>query len=207
MPDKKVIYLIFLAVLGLGSCRRPPRSDFRLIRLIDLLERGTSHPAPIFPGPWTRPIPSIFTSGAARLLDRGVLAEGTGLKRKLLLQGTDTNALVAPPGSSYAFDVDLPEDASLEFGAGIVRGENSEAVRKRLSSAGERVRFRVLLDMAGRSKTIFLESVEQPELIEGRGLKLVHGKIVLPVRGGERGSRSRPKGRTGRSPSGPIPSS
>ncbi len=185
MPDKKVIYLIFIAVLGLGSCRRPAETDFRLVRLVDLLETKNVVASPYLSGALDPADPVSFHERSRPLRDRGVLEESAGLKRKLLLQGTDTNAFVAPPGSSYAFDLDLPGESFLEFGAGIVRGANSETVRKRLFAAEERVRFRVLFERAGRSKTIFLESVEQPPLVEGRGLNLVPQRIVLPAAGGK----------------------
>lgn len=185
MPDKKVIYLIFVALLGLGSCRRPPHTDFRLIRLVDLLEAKSVVASPYLSGVLDPADPVSFHERSRPLLDRGAREDAVGLKRKLLLQGTDTNALVAPPGTAYAFDLDLPADAWLEFGTGVVRGGNSEAVRERLSASGERVRFRVLFEMAGRSRTIFLESVEQPPLVEGRGLTLVPERIALPAAGGK----------------------
>ena len=38
MPDKRVVYFILAAILGFGSCRRAPQTDFRVFRLVDLLE-------------------------------------------------------------------------------------------------------------------------------------------------------------------------
>ncbi len=185
MPDKKVIYLIFAAVLGFGSCRRAPQSDFRLVRLADLLEAKNVVSSPYVSGPLDPADPVSFHERSRPLLDRGVRDAPHGLKRKLLLQGTDTNALIAPPGSAYAFDLDLPANAFLEFGTGIVRGENSEAVRKRLAAGEDGVRFRVQLEMSGRAKTLFLKFVGQPPLTEGRGLSLVPERVALPPAGGK----------------------
>jgi len=50
MPDKKVIYLIFAAVFGLGSCRRPAETDFRMVRLVDLLETKNVVASPYLSG-------------------------------------------------------------------------------------------------------------------------------------------------------------
>ncbi len=185
MPDKKVVYLLFAAVLVFASCRRAPRTDFRVVRLVDLLEAKNIASSPFASGALDPADPVNFHEKNRPLLDRGVLKDSYGLKRKLLLQGTDTNALVAPPGSAYAFDLDLFGNAFLEFGAGVVRGETSEAVRKRLSATEEGVRFRVQIEMSGRSKTVFLKSVEQPPLVEGRGLQFSAERVPLPAAGGK----------------------
>ena len=185
MPDKRVVYLIFAAALGVISCRHAPESDFRVLRLVDLLEAKNIAASPFTSGPLDSADPLNFHEKSRPLLDRGALKDPYGLKRKLLLQGTDTNALFAPPDSAYAFELDLPENAFLEFGAGVVRGGNSEAVRKRLAAGEDGIRFRVQFEMSGRSKTLFLKSVEQPPLVEGRGLKLVPERVSLPPAGGK----------------------
>lgn len=184
MPDKRVVYLFLAAAVGLSSCHRAPGSDSRVVRLIDLLEAKGIMASPYAEGVLDAADPESFHEKSKPLLDRGVREAPHGLKRKLLLQGTDTNALIAPPGSSYALEVDVPEGAVLEFGTGIVRGENSEKVRARLSAPEDNVRFRVQFERAGRSRTIFLKSVEQPGLVEGRGLRLVPERVVLPGAGG-----------------------
>jgi arylsulfatase A-like enzyme len=185
LPDKRVVYLLFAAALGVVSCRRPSESDFRVLRLVDILEAKNIAASPFASGTLDPADPVNFHEKNRPLLDRGALKDPYGLKRKLLLQGTDTNALVAPPGSTYVFDLDLQESAFLEFGAGVVRGENSETVRKRLSATEEGVRFRVQVGMSGRTKTIFLKSVEQPPLVEGRGLRLAPERLALPAAGGK----------------------
>jgi len=185
MPEKRVVYFIFAAILGFGSCRRAPQTDFRVFRLVDLLEAKNVASSPFASGALDPADPVSFHERSRLLLDRGVLKAPYGLKRKLHLMAADTNALVAPPGSAYAFDLDLPENAVLEFGAGVVRGENSEAVRKKLAATEDGVRFRVRIDMSGRNKTIFLRSVEQPALVEGRGIKTVPGRVALPPAGGK----------------------
>lgn len=185
MPDKRVVYLIFAAALGVISCRHAPESDFRVLRLVDLLEAKNVASSPFASGGLDPADPVNFHERSRPLLDLGALKDPYGLKRKLLLLGTDTNALVAPPGSTYTFDLDLPGNAFLEFGAGVVRGENSEVVRKRLSATEEGVRFRVQFEMSGRTKTLFLKFVDQPPLVEGRGLKLISERLALPPTGGK----------------------
>ncbi len=185
MPDKRVVYLLFAAALGVVSCRRAPESDFRILRLVDLLEAKNVAASPFASGALDPADPVNFHEKNRPLLDRGVLKDPYGLKRKLFLRGSDMNTLVAPPGSIYAFDFDLPKNALLEFGVGVVRGENSETVRKRLSATEGGIRFRVQFEMSGRTKTLFLESVEQPPLVEGQGLKLIPERVALPPAGGK----------------------
>ncbi len=187
MPDKRVAYLIFAAVaaLAFGACRRAPATDFQVVRLVDRLEAKGVAASPFASGALDAADPANFHERSRPILDRGALKDPYGLKRKLLLQGTDTNALVAPPGSAYAFDIELPGDAFLEFGTGVVRGRNSEALRKKLGAGEDSVRFRVRLEMSGRAKPLFLRSVEQPKLIDGRGLNLVPERIALPASGGK----------------------
>ena len=189
MPDKRVIYLICAVLLGLGSCRRPPESGSPVVRLVDLLEAKNIAASPFMSGALDPADPANFHEKTRPLLDRGALRDPYGLKRKLILQGadpqgTDLNALVAPPGSAYSFDLDLPENAALEFGTGIVRGQNSEALRKRLAAGEDGVRFQVRVEMLGETGTLFMKSVEQPRLVEGRGLNLVPERVPLPLAGG-----------------------
>jgi arylsulfatase A-like enzyme len=191
MPDKRVAYLIFafIVAFGLGSCRRTPSTGSPVVRLVDLLEAKNITASPFISGALDPSDQGNFHEKTRPLLDRGALKDPYGIKRKLILQGTDPqgtdlNALVAPPGSAYAFDLDLPASASLEFGAGIVRGGNSEALRQRLAAGDDSVRFQVRIDMSGKTGTLFMKSVDQPPLIDGRGLNLVPERVSLPPAGG-----------------------
>ncbi len=191
MPDKRVAYLIFafLVALGLGSCRRAREAGSPVVRLVDLLEAKNITASPFMSGALNPADPANFHEKIRPLLDRGAFKDPYGLKRKLILQGadpqgTDVNALVAPPGSAYSFDLDLPENAALEFGTGIVRGQNSEAVRQRLAAGEDGVRFQVQVEISGKAGTLFMKSVEQPRLVEGRGLNLVPERVPFPPAGG-----------------------
>ncbi|NOR14988.1 MAG: sulfatase-like hydrolase/transferase, partial [Candidatus Aminicenantes bacterium] len=48
------------------------------------------------------------------------------LKKKLILESLSLNALLAPPLSRYEFDVEIPENAILEFGLGIFAYKESQ---------------------------------------------------------------------------------
>jgi arylsulfatase A-like enzyme len=191
MPDKRVAYLIFafLVALGSGSCHRAPAAGSPVVRLVDLLEAKNVAASPFMSGALDPANPANFHEKTRPLLDRGAFKDRYGLKRKLILQGTDpqgtdVNALVAPPGSAYSFDLDLPENASLEFGTGIVRGQNSEALRRKLAAGEDGVRFQVQVEMSGKTGTLFMKAVDQPRLVEGQGLNLVSERVSLPPAGG-----------------------
>ena len=184
MTEKKVIYLISAAALLAAACARIPRSDFQLIRFIDLLAAKNVIASPFAGGPFDSANPVYFYEKNRPLTDLGSGENPFGLKRKLGVLGMDVNTLTAPPGSQYAFDVDLPENGILEFGAGIARGVNSEAVRKMLAAGEGNVLFRVRLEMSGRSRAIYQESIGLPPLTEERTAKLVPARVPLPAAGG-----------------------
>ncbi|HEX2695614.1 MAG TPA: hypothetical protein VHP61_07650, partial [Acidobacteriota bacterium] len=80
MPDRKVVYLMFAAVLAFGSCRRAPQTDFRVVRLVDLLEAKNIVSSPFASGALDPADPVNFHERNRPLLDRGVLKDPYGLK-------------------------------------------------------------------------------------------------------------------------------
>jgi len=185
MPEKRAFYLISAVALLLAACGKAPRTDFRLIRFIDLLETKNIVASPFAAGTFDPANPVYFYEKNRPMTDMGSGENPFGLKRKLAILGMDVNTMIAPPGSQYAFDVDLPENGALEFGAGIARGVNSEAVRKMLAAGEGNVLFRVRLELSGRKKTIYQESIGLPPLTEERTAKLVPVRVPLPVSGGK----------------------
>ena len=183
MPEKRVFYLVPVLALLLAACGKAPRTDFRLLRFIDLLEKKNVVAGPFSAGTFDPANPVYFYEKNRPLNDMGSGENPFGLKRKLAILGMDVNSMIAPPGSQYAFDVELPENSVLEFGAGIARGVNSEAVRKTLAAGEGNVLFRVRLEMSGRTKTIYQDSIGLPPLTEERTAKLVPVRVPLPVSG------------------------
>ena len=184
MPYKKVVYLV-AAALVLSACRRAPGTDFHLIRFVDLLEAKNIISSPFASGKLDPADPASFHEKNRPVFDRGSGGNPLGLKRKLNLRSQDVNTIAAPPKSRYEFDIELPENGILEFGAGIVRGVNSETVRKRLGAGEGNILFRVKLALYGRDKTIYQRSVEPPPVREKGSLNLVPERVALPVSGGK----------------------
>lgn len=158
MPYKKVVYLV-AAALALSACRRAPGTDFHLIRFVDLLEAKNIISSPFASGKLDPADPASFHEKNRPVFDRGSGGNSLGLKRKLNLRSQDVNTIAAPPESRYEFDIELPENGILEFGAGIVRGVNSETVRKRLGAGEGNVLFRVKLVLpvsGGKARISFI---------------------------------------------------
>jgi len=89
------------------------------------------------------------------VLDLGTGTNPYGLKRKLNVRNADSNVLFAPPKSRYFFEVDIPADAVLEFGTGIVREKNSGEILESTSQEDLTGTFTVLLEVDGHKKNIF----------------------------------------------------
>ncbi|MDP2914505.1 MAG: sulfatase [Candidatus Aminicenantes bacterium] len=185
MPEKKVVYLLSAMALLLAACGKTPRTDFRLLRFVDLLETKNIVSSPFATGAFDPSNPIYFFEKNRPITDMGSGGNPLGLKRKLAILGMDVNAIIAPPGSLYAFDVDLLENSVLEFGTGIVRGVNSENVRKMLAAGENNVLFLVRLEMSGRNKVIYQASIGLPPMTEERTAKLVPVRVPLPASGGK----------------------
>jgi arylsulfatase A-like enzyme len=185
MSDKKVVCALLSVLLIFSACGKGPETDFQIVRLTDQLESKTIISSPYASGRLDPANPVSFQEKSRSLTDLGTGANPFAVKRKLSLPGSDANTIAAPPESLYQFDVDLPPNAVLEFGAGIVRGENSEKIRRLLSSPEERVHFRVRLKMGKRERTIYIKALNPPPLEEGPSLVLDPVRIPLPLSGGK----------------------
>ena len=185
MAEKRIGYLLIGALL-LASCAHAPKTDFKLIRFIDLMTAANVVSSPFADGRFDAKS-GLFVHEKNRLIMDG----GSGgenpylLKRKLVFRSTNLNALVAPPGSRYAFDVDIPPGSVMEFGEGILRGKNSEELRQRLNPPPGKVRFIVQIETKGMKMALCQESVDLPLLKGPKASKLISKRISLPPEGGK----------------------
>jgi len=80
------------------------------------------------------------------------------LKKKLVLESLSLNALLAPPLSRYEFEVDIPENAMLEFGVGIFVYKESQENQSAL--------FKVTAEHKGEEVKLFEKTVSlEPKLL------------------------------------------
>ena len=174
------------ALLALGpACKARPRVASGAVRLADLLKRADVR---------TTPLVGIAAADAAArmplesipMTEAGAGENELGLKRKLNLGSVEVDILFAPPKSEYVFDIELPENGALDFGIGIVRDRNSEALRAAHPNADAGVDFVVLLEINGRQRTLFERHLGLPALREARTVNFAQNKVPLPS-GGRRG--------------------
>ncbi len=80
------------------------------------------------------------------------------LKKKLVLENLSLTALLAPPLSRYEFDVDIPENAILEFGLGIFAYKESQE--------NQSAHFKITAEHSGKQEVLFEKTVTlEPRLL------------------------------------------
>jgi len=178
------LFLSFsLALACLPACRTKTSAPETVYRLIDLLQNGN-----IVQSPLQGKDPSSLTDAVfpARSTPIPVAESGEnllGLKRKHNFKGSEANILFSPPESSFALDLVLPENAAFDFGIGVVRDRNAEAMMTRRENEGEGVEFIVRLQIGGRKKIVFQELLPLPPLREERTRNFTPYHIALPGAG------------------------
>jgi arylsulfatase A-like enzyme len=171
---------LILALFALAVCKKSPEAGLPFYSFVDILKSDN-----ILESPFLGKSPADLTDAAYPvnsypLQDAGSAENPLGLKRKHDLGSVENNILFAPPGSVYSFDVALPESGVLDFGIGIVRDNNSEALTGAPPKTGEGVEFIILLKIGGRSKTLFQEHLKIPPLRVERTVNFSRNKVALP---------------------------
>jgi arylsulfatase A-like enzyme len=175
---KKWLPLWLLLPILLAGCQKAKRSDFRLYRFIDELRLENILDSPFLkegaPGQTGRFAPLK----SAPLTDLGSGENPFSLKKKLRLGGTEINILFAPPPSIYRYKSTLASGGTLEFGIGIVRDENSEALPVRNAPGEAGGHFKVSLERNGRRKVLSEHFVALPPPGE---YQTSHHSVELPA--------------------------
>ena len=164
MNTKRILALLLFAGLILPACRKGTVPEEKVFRFIDHLEKEGVVESPLLEiSGGTQEADKFFPAKSYPILDAGSGQNPYGIKRKLNIRNMDSNVLFAPPKSRYVFDVEIPDDAVLEFGTGIVRDHNAEemsilAGQKRVTST-----FTLLLEIDGHAKTMFQKTHDFPQ--------------------------------------------
>ena len=157
--------------------RRPEATG--AVRLADLMKSSDVRTSPLV-GISAADATVRMPMESIPMTEAGAGENGLGLKRKLNLSSADVDILFAPPKSEYVFDVELPENGALDFGVGIVRDANSEALRAKHPEADAGVDFVVLLEINGRQRTLFERHLGLPPLREARTVNFSQNNVPLP---------------------------
>ncbi len=157
---------------------------FPMIRFFDILATENIVSSPFLEPTSDRPHPFRVPSNAFPLEDFESGGNPLKLKRRLGFAGKRVEALLAPPRSEYSFEVIIPEDAVLEFGLGVIRGERATNNPGREEPE---VRFTIKMEANGRKKTIFLRTVPASPGANEANVSIVMekcdlGPAGLPVR-------------------------
>jgi arylsulfatase A-like enzyme len=155
MNAKRILALLVIAGLILPACRRSSAPEEKIYRFIDHLEKQSVVESPLIEiSGGKEESDEFYPVKSYPVLDAGSGQNPYGIKRKLNIRNADSNVLFAPPRSRYFFDIEIPDDAILEFGTGIVREKNAEET----SST-----FTLLLEIDGYTKTIFQKTHDFPQ--------------------------------------------
>ncbi len=148
-----------LLSLSLFTCSKQPVQEPGLYRFIDHLKQKNILLSPLTKAREESP---IFPSASRPLKDAGSGENPWGIKRKLRLGGTDRNVLFSPPETRLSFEMENRGKGRLEFGIGIISGE--ESAEKRAVSDVEKkgVNFTVSLKQEGKKKTVFQKYLSPP---------------------------------------------
>lgn len=192
MSGRKYSLLMFimialcLSMLLLPGCKKSMKSEFRAIRLADLMEKGNIRSSP-FLDEANYPRLDLLSPLKTFPLDGPGIGENPfNLKKKFDFEGVEIDLLFAPPSSEYAFSVTLPESSILEFTTGIVRDKNFELLQENLKKEDiDGVNFRVLIEAKGVTRTLFQDFMRLPALREKRTETLASHRVELPAQAQE----------------------
>jgi arylsulfatase A-like enzyme len=195
IPEKKLLVSFFLFFLFFSHCTKSPLSEFEVFRFIDQLKKENIINSPLIRYPEeTESSRKFFPLKSYPLSDLGAGDNPYGIKRKVRFEGTELNAIFAPPRSEYSFILNLSEDSVLEFGIGIVRDKNSEELHKGERGKERGVNFLVTLEIKGRKKSIFqkyirLQSNKKTHVFSRYSIdlpyKIENARLSLVTKGGE----------------------
>jgi len=183
MADRKTTWIfIIVSLLLLSHCQEKGGSGFRTIRLIDLLGRENIRRSPFLR--WENEGLRAFLTPlkAAPLSDYGSGENPFLIKKKLDTGPAEVDILFSPPRSEYSFEVSLPPESVLEFGAGIIRDNNYEKLKESLAREPHGVQFIISLESGGRRKSVFQKRLRLPPLREARTVNFSLQKLDLPRR-------------------------
>ena len=183
MQRKGVVFCLAAALaasFALGpACKARPRPDSGVVRLADRLKWANVRTSPLI-GISPEAATARMPLDSIPMTEAGVGENELGLKRKLNLGSAEVDILFAPPKSEYVLDLEIPANGALDFGIGIVRDGNSEALRAAHAEADAGVDFVVRLEINGRHKTLFERHLSLPRLGEGRPINFSQNNVVLP---------------------------
>ena len=182
MPDRKTPWvLVIFSLLLLIRCQERKDGGFQTIRLIDLLKRENIGRSPFLPGENEGLQTLLVPRKAEPLSDFGSGENPFLIKKKLDTGAKEIDILFSPPRSEYNFDVFLPPESVLEFGAGIIRDKNYEKLKGSLAQEPRGVQFIISLGSGGKQKSVFQKRHPLPPFKKAKTVYSSFYRIDLPA--------------------------
>ncbi len=181
MITKRTACLFLTGMLFFGACTSKPAERPALTRLIDSL-RDTGIVRSPFLNRQTAgdSLSDLYPVQSVPLEESIAPQNALLLKRRLRLEGTERNVLFAPTESEFVFTVDLTAETVLEFGVGIVHDANAQGLQKLSDPGEEGVDFRIELEIAGRTRTLFQKTLQVSETALDTRFVFVEDSIDIP---------------------------
>lgn len=167
MQQKIVICFVALVCLLSQSCVQKSSSRYEIFRFIDEMKTENITESPYFnPLEMNQTPNQIFPVRSFPLQDMGSGENPSFLKRKIKVWREHLNALFAPPHSCYDFQVNIKEDAVLEFGIGVISDQNTKKIKPAKEGEEKDVRFSVFIESNGTKSILFEETLSIPSMEE-----------------------------------------
>lgn len=176
--------LFFCIFICLLSCQLGKDNNAQAIKLLTLLKRENIKSSPFKNNPDLIKDEILYPVDSSPLISSEIGSNPYNLKRRLHLGPNYFTILYSPPESLYSFEIDLPAESYLEFGAGIIFDSHFKQVLEKKGERPKGVGFLVRLEKGNKDWLIFQKFIALPEEKESRTINFISQRVKLPAKGG-----------------------
>jgi arylsulfatase A-like enzyme len=163
MRMKRIYFLLFL-YLVLSVCSEKSYHELKIYRFIDNLTTENILRSPLSGVQEESFNISIHYPVHSRpLADMGSGENPLGIKRKIKLGGTERNILFSPPKTEISYSINPKGSSVVEFGIGIVKGDDSQDFQDLSPGKNRGTTFVVYLEKEEKRKVLFQKYLSPPQ--------------------------------------------
>lgn len=178
------LLFFFLLIYQLNCRQLNNQHRMQSIKLISLLKEANVKKSPLKDHPEWMKKEVFFPLESSPLTMSEVDDNPYNLKRRLHLGPNYLTILYSPPESLYAFEINLPPQSYLEFGAGVIFDNHYKQILMKKGVKPLGVEFLIRLKRGDQDRLIFQKFMEIPEEKDIRTLNFSFHRIELPAKGG-----------------------